>query len=102
MYYVESQSTFRSNILPPYSGSAFSLVSCLAYPSTLKMEMTCYSETPFDFQRTAWRYVPDDRTPDNLYPIYSYGSKFIMNSESQKERENTRKNVRNHTQSSGG
>jgi hypothetical protein len=25
----------------------------------------------FDFQWTAWRYVPEDQTPDNLYYIYS-------------------------------
>jgi hypothetical protein len=41
------------------------LVSCLTYSSTLKMEETCSSETLI-FQRSAFRYVPDDRT---LYVI---------------------------------
>jgi hypothetical protein len=35
-------------------------VSCLAYPSTLKMEI-CSSKTPVDFQRATWRYIPDNR-----------------------------------------
>jgi hypothetical protein len=33
------------------------LVSCLAYSSTLKMEVTSSFETSVDFQRTAWRYI---------------------------------------------
>jgi hypothetical protein len=44
--------------LPP----AFTLVSYLAYSSTLKMEATCSSETSEDFQRTTRRYIPEDRT----------------------------------------
>jgi hypothetical protein len=65
---------------------AFTLVSCLAYSSTLKMEATCSSSTSVVFQRTvpachlrsrwflAWlilrpwrwrRYIPDDRTLHN-------------------------------------
>jgi hypothetical protein len=44
--------------LPP----AFMLVSCLAYFSTLKMEATCFSEASVEFQRTTWRYIPEDRT----------------------------------------
>jgi hypothetical protein len=43
--------------LPP----AFTLVSCLVYASTLKMEMTCSSETSVELQLTTWRYVPEDR-----------------------------------------
>jgi hypothetical protein len=41
---------------------AFTLVSCLAYSSILKMESTYSSETSVDFQRTTRRYVPEDRT----------------------------------------
>jgi hypothetical protein len=41
---------------------AFTLVSCSAYPSTLKMEMTCSSKMSVDFQLTTWRYIPEDRT----------------------------------------
>jgi hypothetical protein len=44
---------------------AFMLISCLAYFSTLKMEAACSSETPVDFQRTTWRYIPEDRTLHN-------------------------------------
>jgi hypothetical protein len=40
----------------------FMPVSCLAYSSTLKMEATCSSGTSVDFQRTARRYIPEDRT----------------------------------------
>jgi hypothetical protein len=44
--------------LPP----AFMLVSYLAYPSALKMEATCSSETSVHFQRTTQRYILKDRT----------------------------------------
>jgi hypothetical protein len=36
------------------------LVSCSAYSSTLKREVTCSSETSVDFQRTTRRYIPED------------------------------------------
>jgi hypothetical protein len=38
------------------------LVSFLAYSSTLKMVVTCSSETSADFQQTAQLYIPEDRT----------------------------------------
>jgi hypothetical protein len=41
---------------------AFTLVSCSAYNSTLKMEATCSSETSVDIQRTTWRYIPEYST----------------------------------------
>jgi hypothetical protein len=41
---------------------AFTLVSCLAYSSTLKMEAICCSETSVDFQWTTWRYMPEVST----------------------------------------
>jgi hypothetical protein len=47
--------------LPP----AFTLVSCSAYSSTLKMEAVYYSETSVDFQRTTRRYIPEDGTLHN-------------------------------------
>jgi hypothetical protein len=47
--------------LPP----AFTLVSCLAYTLTLKMEATCSLETSVDFQRTTWCYIPEDSTLHN-------------------------------------
>jgi hypothetical protein len=45
--------------------TCFTLVSCLAYSSTLKMEVTCSSETSVDFQRTTQRYIPKDRNIHN-------------------------------------
>jgi hypothetical protein len=38
------------------------LVSCLAYSLSLKMEATCSPETSVDFQRTTRRYSPEDGT----------------------------------------
>lgn len=40
----------------------YTLVSCLAYPSTLNMDMTCPSETSVGFQQTTQHYIPADRT----------------------------------------
>jgi hypothetical protein len=42
--------------------SAFTLVFCSAYSSTLKMEGMCSSETSADFKRTTRRYIPEDTT----------------------------------------
>jgi hypothetical protein len=39
----------------------FTLISCLAHSSTLKMAATCSSETSVDFKRTTRRYAPEDR-----------------------------------------
>jgi hypothetical protein len=47
--------------LPP----AFTLVSCSAYSSTLKMEAICSCETSVDFQRNTRRYIPKDSTLHN-------------------------------------
>jgi hypothetical protein len=44
---------------------ASTLVSCLAYSSTLKMEETCPSETLVDFQQTTQCYIPEDRSLHN-------------------------------------
>jgi hypothetical protein len=41
---------------------AFTLVSCSAYFSTLKMEAICSSEMPVDVQQITWRYIPEDST----------------------------------------
>jgi hypothetical protein len=40
--------------------SAFTMVYCLAYSWTLKMEAICSSETSVGFQRTTQLYVPED------------------------------------------
>jgi hypothetical protein len=58
---VESQPTFRRNILPP----ALTLLSCSAYFSTLKMEAICSSVTLVDFQWATQRYIPQDSTLHN-------------------------------------
>jgi hypothetical protein len=42
--------------------SAFALVSCSAYSSTLKIEAIYSSETSVDFQLTTWRSIPEDST----------------------------------------
>jgi hypothetical protein len=67
-----SQPTFRRNMSSPSSGSknkpsrkallavCFTLVSCLAYSSTLKMEVACFSETLVDSQQTIRRYFSQD------------------------------------------
>jgi hypothetical protein len=60
---VESQPTFRRNMTPPSElclPPDFTLVSCSAYFSTLKMEAMCSSETSFGFRRTTRRYIPED------------------------------------------
>jgi hypothetical protein len=44
---------------------AFTLVSCLPYSLTLKMEVTCSSEMSVDFQRTTLHYIPKVRTLHN-------------------------------------
>jgi hypothetical protein len=44
----------------------FTLVSRLAYSSTLKMEATCSSVTSVDFQRATRRYIPEDRTQNKF------------------------------------
>jgi hypothetical protein len=36
-----------------------------AYSSILKIGAVCFSETSIDFQRTTWRYIPEDRTLQN-------------------------------------
>jgi hypothetical protein len=40
-------------------------VSCLVYPSALKLEATCSSETSVDFQGTTGRYISEYRTLHN-------------------------------------
>jgi hypothetical protein len=61
---------------PPYSWSknkpnCFTLVSCLAYPSTPKMEARCSSETSVAFQRTTRSYIAEYiRTPQELRSLW--------------------------------
>jgi hypothetical protein len=46
----------------PYFPPVFTLVSCLAYALTLKMEATRSSETPVDFQLITCHCIPEDRS----------------------------------------
>jgi hypothetical protein len=87
MEFVESQPTYWRNTSPPFSGlkskpskQAASKVSCLAYSSTLKMEVTC-SETLAVFQWTTWHYIPENRTLWNKYfhiSIHSFKFQFCI------------------------
>jgi hypothetical protein len=58
---VINSSVFWNAMLQPLA-SVFMLFSCLCYSSTQKMEAACSSETLVDFQQTAWRYIPQNRT----------------------------------------
>jgi hypothetical protein len=74
VYSVDNLPTFRRNVVAifrvkniPSRKSAllanrFRLLSCFAYSSTLKMEVTYSFEISVDFQRTASLYIPIDRT----------------------------------------
>lgn len=55
MLFIKSQPLYFR--LPP----SIMLVSCLAYFSTLNMDVICSSETSIDFQETTW-HIPEDRT----------------------------------------
>jgi hypothetical protein len=55
--------TVRRNMSPTSAcHPAFTLVSCSAYSSILKMEATCSFETSVDFQQTTRRYILEDST----------------------------------------
>jgi hypothetical protein len=63
--------------------TCFTLLSCLSYSSTLKMEALCSSETSIEFQRTTWRYIREERTLynhrcENLNSCYGVGLGFIF------------------------
>jgi hypothetical protein len=66
MQSAESQSTFRKYIPSPSStsmkkpsGKQNSFWLFMLYFSISKTEVTCYSETSIDFQRTTRRYIPE-------------------------------------------
>jgi hypothetical protein len=40
--------------------TCFILIACLAYSSTLKLQVTCSSEKSSEFRRTVGRYIPED------------------------------------------
>jgi hypothetical protein len=62
----ESQSTFRRNILSPYSVSKIKpsknpAWSRLLEEQALKIEAICSFESSFNFHRTTRHYIPEDR-----------------------------------------
>jgi hypothetical protein len=63
-----------------FLAACFILVLFLAYSSALKMEATCSSETSFDFHRTTWCYIREDRILHNhcCENLISYN--FLFNS----------------------
>jgi hypothetical protein len=60
------KTSFLWDITPKVNRPAFTLISCMAYSSTLKMEAEYSSEKSVDFQRTTPSYIPEDRT---LQPV---------------------------------
>jgi hypothetical protein len=71
---VISQQTFRKSMstLPSESknkpqqallATFLTLISCLSYSSSLKMEAKFSSEISVDIQRTTWRYISEDTKP---------------------------------------
>jgi hypothetical protein len=49
----------------PLISTCFTLIYCLAYNLTLKMNAKYSSEMSVEFQQTTWRYIPEDRTLHN-------------------------------------
>jgi hypothetical protein len=57
--------------------TCFTMVSCLAYSLTLKMEAICSFVMSVDFQRTTRRHVSEDRTLQLLVKFIRRISMFI-------------------------
>jgi hypothetical protein len=53
-------SSFLRSMILLSREECYVLVSCSVYSSTLKVKMKGFSETSVDFQRTTWRYIPED------------------------------------------
>jgi hypothetical protein len=51
--------------------TCFMLVSCLAYSSSMMMEVTFSSDTIVDFQQTMQHYATEDKTVRTIY-IYTF------------------------------
>jgi hypothetical protein len=58
---------------------AFTLVSCLAYFWTLKLEATCFFETPFNFRQTTRIFIPEDRIRRKIKYFKMNGNKNVWN-----------------------
>jgi hypothetical protein len=55
------------HIKVPLLATCFTLVSCLASSSSLKMEAPCYCEMLADFQQTIQSCIPASLQRENLY-----------------------------------
>jgi hypothetical protein len=64
---TEVSAQYVASIIRVEEYAYFTLASCLAYSSILKMGATISSETSADFQQNTQRYAPEDIT----YPISS-------------------------------
>jgi hypothetical protein len=57
---------------PALLAACFTLISCLTYSLTFKMQGTCSSEMLVDFRQTTWCYISEERTlqagPD-IFPL---------------------------------
>jgi hypothetical protein len=63
---LKRTSDVNSTNIHLYVGFEVLLVSCLTYPSILKMEVICSSETSIEFHLNIRHYVLEDRT---LHPL---------------------------------
>jgi hypothetical protein len=59
--------------------SAFVVLSCSAYSSTLKMEAICSSNASVDFQRSTWCYIPEDNTFSDTDDILEVSEQYLLN-----------------------
>jgi hypothetical protein len=71
LYFLGCKPSSPLNVIATY----LTLVSSLAYSSTLKMEATCFSVTSSDFQQIARRYIREVRT---LHNLKSYAAKYMF------------------------
>jgi hypothetical protein len=49
--------------------ACFTLVSCLSYYSTMKVEATYSSEMSVNFERTTRRYIPEDKANFKMFHV---------------------------------
>jgi hypothetical protein len=71
-----SQERSQCKNLVTSTSTCFMLVSSLAYSSTLKLQVTCSSETSVDFQRATCRYIQED-IADLCFMFSSIVSRFL-------------------------
>jgi hypothetical protein len=74
---VGSQPTFRRKNITPMLVTCFMFLSCSAYYSTLKMEVTYCSLTSVGCQRIAWRYITENRILKKCAYSVSFDCSFL-------------------------